>query len=228
MGFNIMSLFVEQPASDNKESNTAPAVNAQVQPATPASTAPTSIPTVSTPSAPANVQVSATTVNQDILDKLCAHMENCNLPGPDYMELKKAANSEGMLVIPDESVRFQAAFATLKSMHPNFTKDIVLNSIDAYIKELRKQNEVAKSQIEAKRKSEVEDKKLEIAEKEKRIAELQQEIVNISTEVSSMKETVAATDAECDKNISEFEYAVNLIVGNLETDKAKISEKLVG
>ena len=43
-----------------------------------------------------------------------------------------------------------------------------------------------------------------------------------------MKEDVSATDAECDKNISEFEYAVNLIVGNLETDKAKIAEKLVG
>lgn len=166
--------------------------------------------------------------NTEILDKLTGFLSTIQHESPDYMELKKAANSEGMLVIPDESVRFQAAFATLKSMNPNFTKDIVLNSIDAYVKELRKQNEVAKSQIEAKRKSEVEDKKLEIAEKEKRIAELQQEIVNISTEVSSMKETVAATDAECDKNISEFEYAVNLIVSNLETDKAKIEEKLVG
>lgn len=219
MSFNIMSLFVEQPASDNKESN---AVSAPVQ------TVSTSI--NSTPanvSGPTKVSEPTPTVNQDILDKLCAHMENCNIPGPDYIELRKAANSEAMLVIPDEIVRLQAAFATLKSMNPNFTKDIVLNSIDAYIKELRKQNEVAKSQIEAKRKSEVEDKKLEIIEKEKRIAELQQEIINISTEVSTMKETVAITDAECDKNIREFEYAVNLIISNLEADKIKISEKLV-
>lgn len=222
MGFNFMSLFVEQPSVDNnqKESVAANLPTPQI------SVTPSVVTNAAVPVPTVNKET--TQVNQKILDKLCAHIENFNLPGPDYIELRKAANSEGMMTIPDESVRLQAAFATLKSMHPNFSKDTVLKSIDTYVAELRKQNDIAKAQIESKRKSEVEDRKKEIKEKEKRIAELQQEIVNISTEVSSMKETVAATDAECDKNISEFEYAVNLIVGNLETDKAKISEKLVG
>lgn len=222
MGFNFMSLFVEQPSVDNnqKESVAANLPTPQI------SVTPSVVTNAAVPVPTVNKET--TQVNQKILDKLCAHIENFNLPGPDYIELRKAANSEGMMTIPDESVRLQAAFATLKSMHPNFSKDTVLKSIDTYVAELRKQNDIAKAQIESKRKSEVEDRKKEIKEKEKRIAELQQEIVNISTEVSSMKETVAATDAECDKNISEFEYAVNLIVGNLEIDKAKISEKLVG
>ena len=43
-----------------------------------------------------------------------------------------------------------------------------------------------------------------------------------------MKEDVSATDAECDKNLMEFEFAVNLIISNLESDKVKIAEKLVG
>ena len=55
------------------------------------------------------------------------------------MQLKKAANSDGMKVIPDETVRFQAAYATLKSVNPNLTKDIIINSIDTYISEMNKQ-----------------------------------------------------------------------------------------
>ena len=50
MGFNIMSLFVEQPASDNKESNTASA------PAQTVSTAINSVP--ANVSEPANVSAS--------------------------------------------------------------------------------------------------------------------------------------------------------------------------
>ena len=222
MGFNFMSLFVEQPSADNnqKESVAANPSTPQIS-VTPSVVTNTTVPVTT-------VNKETTQVNQEILDKLCAHIENFNLPGPDYIELRKAANSEGMMTIPDESVRLQAAFATLKSMHPNFSKDTVLKSIDTYVAELRKQNDIAKAQIESKRKSEVEDRKKEIKEKEKRIEELQQEILSITNELSVMKEDVSATDAECDKNISEFEYAVNLIIGNLETDKAKIAEKLVG
>lgn len=221
MGFNFMSLFVEQPSADNnqKESVAANPPTPQIS-VTPSVVTNTSVPVPT-------VNKETTQVNQEILDKLCAHIENFNLPGPDYIELRKAANSEGMMTIPDESVRLQAAFATLKSMHHNFSKDTVLKSIDTYVAELRKQNDIAKAQIESKRKSEVEDRKQEIKEKEKRIEELQQEILSINNELSVMKEDVSATDAECDKNLMEFEFAVNLIISNLESDKVKIVEKLV-
>lgn len=217
-----MSLFVEQPSVDNnqKESVAANLPTPQI------SVTPSVVTNAAVPVPTVNKET--TQANQEILDKLCAHIENFNLPGPDYIELRKAANSEGMMTIPDESVRLQAAFATLKSMHPNFSKDTVLKSIDTYVAELRKQNDIAKAQIESKRKSEVEDRKKEINEKEKRIEELQQEILSITNELSVMKEGVSATDAECDKNLMEFELAVNLIISNLESDKVKIAEKLVG
>lgn len=55
-----------------------------------------------------------------------------------------------MKVIPDETVRFQAAYATLKSVNPNLTKDIIINSIDTYISEMNKQYDIAIKQIEEK------------------------------------------------------------------------------
>lgn len=167
-------------------------------------------------------------VNQEFLDKLCNYLETCKIEGGDYMQLKKAANSEGMQCISDEAVRFQAAFATLKSVNPNLTKDIILSSIDTYINEMNKQKDIAIEQVEKKRKINVGDKSKAIADKQNQIAELQNQIVKLSTEVSTMKEEVDKADEECNKNAREFTNAVNIIVNALESDKKKISEKLVG
>lgn len=143
------------------------------------------------------------------------------------MQLKKAANSDGMKVIPDEAVRFQAAYATLKSVNPNLTKDIIINSIDTYISEMNKQYDIAIKQIEEKRKINVGDKKRAHEEKAQRIAMLQKEIVELSTEMAKLSDEIKEGDAECDKNVKEFRNAVNVIVSALESDKKKISEKLV-
>ena len=166
-------------------------------------------------------------VNQELLNKLCNYLETCKIEGGDYMQLKKAANSDGMKVIPDEAVRFQAAYATLKSVNPNLTKDIIINSIDTYISEMNKQYDIAIKQIEEKRKINVGDKKRIHEEKAQRIAMLQKEIVELSTEMTKLSDEIKEGDAECDKNVKEFRNAVNVIVSALESDKKKISEKLV-
>ena len=210
MAFNIKSLFIE--TDNNKQESKK--IEQQIQPSINSQDLSTNINN--------NVEM-----NQDILNKLCSFMESCNLPGPDYMELKKATNSEGMKVIPDIGVRFQAAFATLKSMHPNLSKQIILDSIDAYINELQKQNNIAKEQIETKRKKEVIDKQNIIADKETQIKKLQDEIVKISSEMLKMKEEVKNAEDECNKNINEFNASVNLLINNLITDKNKISETLI-
>lgn len=227
MGFDFISLFVEKPTTDNssKEEKT----KAEKERTTISNNRNVSTDSIKiTDVQDANTPTENTNpINTDILDKLCSYLESCDLAGPDYIDLRKAANSDAMKMIPDEAVRFQAAFATMKCMHPTFTKEIVLNSIDSYINEIRKQNDVAKSQIESKRKTEVDDKKVEIEKKQKRISELQSEITALATEVSKMTEEVNVSNSECNKNISEFETAVNIIINNLEADKTKISEKLV-
>lgn len=227
MGFNIKSLFVVEEDTANKDNTeinqdkVEPVVKKQeVKVEQPAQVETTN--TKDEPKPPTDE------VNHEFLDKLCNYLETCKIEGGDYMQLKKAANSEGMQCIPDESVRFQAAFATLKSVNPNLTKDIILSSIDTYINEMNKQRDIAIEQVEKKRKINVGDKSKAIADKQNQIAELQNQIVKLSTEVSTMKEEVDKADEECNRNAREFTNAVNIIVNALESDKKKISEKLVG
>ena len=89
------------------------------------------------------------------------------------------------------------------------------------------QYDIAIKQIEGKRKINVGDKKRIHDEKAQRIAMLQKEIVELSTEMAKLSEEIKEGDAECDKNVKEFRNAVNVIVSALESDKKKISEKLI-
>lgn len=227
MGFNIKSLFVVEEETTNKENTE---VNQEKEESVVKKQEVKVEQQVKTENHNTNEELKSPTdeVNQEFLDKLCNYLETCKIEGGDYMQLKKAANSEGMQCIPDEAVRFQAAFATLKSVNPNLTKDIIISSIDTYINEMNRQKDIAIDQVEKKRKINVGDKSKAITEKQKQIADLQNEIVKLSTEVSTMKEEVDKADEECNKNVREFTNAVNVIVNALESDKKKISEKLVG
>ena len=63
-------------------------------------------------------------IDEDLLQKLCQKMEDSNLPGPDYLELKNVANNDDMKrAIPDESQRLMVAFITMKSSNPEMTKE---------------------------------------------------------------------------------------------------------
>lgn len=226
MGFNIKSLFVVEESNtenvDKQEQKNVSTTNIEVKQQVENKSA------VSNNKKDLPVDDGSNKVNQEFLDKLCNYLETCKIEGGDYMQLKKAANSEGMQCIPDEAVRFQAAFATLKSINPNLTKDIIISSIDTYINEMNKQKDIAIDQVEKKRKINVGDKSKAIADKQNQIAELQNQIVKLSTEVSTMKEEVDKAEEECNKNAREFTNAVNIIVNALESDKKKITEKLVG
>lgn len=226
MGFNIKSLFVVEESNtenvDKQEQKNVSTTNIEVKQQVENKSA------VSNNKKDLPVDDGSNKVNQEFLDKLCNYLETCKIEGGDYMQLKKAANSEGMQCIPDEAVRFQAAFTTLKSINPNLTKDIIISSIDTYINEMNKQKDIAIDQVEKKRKINVGDKSKAIADKQNQIAELQNQIVKLSTEVSTMKEEVDKAEEECNKNAREFTNAVNIIVNALESDKKKITEKLVG
>lgn len=224
--FNIKSLFIEEiPDNVENENVTKSSNNKQnVEKDIQKSNVDTfTSKTNETPS----VNTETEEVNTELLNRLCNYLETCKIEGGDYMQLKKAANSDGMKVIPDEAVRFQAAYATLKSVNSNLTKDIIINSIDTYISEMNNQYDIAIKQIEEKRKVNVGDKKKLHDEKAQRIAKLQKEIVELSTEMTKLSDEIKESDAECDKNAKDFKNAVNIIVSALESDKKKILEKLV-
>lgn len=163
-------------------------------------------------------------VDDTLLQKLCQAMEDSNLPGPDYLELKNVANNDEMKrAMPDESQRLMVAFITMKSGNPDMSKTRVISSIDEYIGMMEAERATGHQQLQVIWDEQVEAKKVLVAEAEKRIAELQQELQERVQFVQAKNNEIAAASNECNINKANFDATVDFLVKNLSDDKAKLN-----
>ena len=163
-------------------------------------------------------------VDDSLLQKLCQAMEDSNLPGPDYLELKNVANNDEMKrAMPDESQRLMVAFITMKSGTPEMTKTRVISSIDEYIGMMEAERATGHQQLQIIWNEQVEAKKALVAEAEKRIAELQQELQERVQFVQTKNNEIAAASNECNINKANFDATVDFLVKNLSDDKTKLN-----
>lgn len=176
---------------------------------------------------PTNVQVTKVIegqVNDELLQKLCQAMEDSNLPGPDYLELKNVANNDEMKkAMPDESQRLMVAFITMKSGNPEMTRERVLTSIDEYIKMMENERTVGHQQLQTIWDEQVESKRALVTSAEQRIAELQTELQEKVQFVQTMNNEIADASNKCNINKANFDATVNFLVKNLSDDKTKLN-----
>ena len=149
-------------------------------------------------------------VNQELLQKVCAVLEEANLPGPDYLELKQA--TEALTMIPDLNTRFIAAYMSLKTQSPDLDKTRVINSLDSYIRIMEDEKAEGLGEVAKIRKVQVEDKISEIERLNTEITERMQMISDLRTEV-------AANTVTCNKNEADFNVTVDSVINKLRTDR---------
>lgn len=158
-------------------------------------------------------------LNQVLLDKLCERLDQENIPGPDYMELKQAVNDVNMTsIIPDESMRFLAAFTSLKAGAPQLTKSHVVESINHYISCLTNWEKDALADIEKVRDT--------VTDKKKEIDSITEQIAQLTAKIGTLKKDVDETEGKCAKNEADMKMAVSFLVGKLNEDKEKIEKNL--
>jgi len=158
-------------------------------------------------------------LNQALLDKLCERLDQENIPGPDYMELKQAVNDPNMTnIIPDEGMRFLAAFTSLKAGAPQLTKANVVNSIEHYISCLTNWEKDALADIEKVRDT--------VTDKKKEIDSITEQIAQLTAKIGTLKKDVDETEGKCAKNEADMKMAVSFLVGKLNEDKEKIEKNL--
>lgn len=166
-------------------------------------------------------------VNDELLQKLCQAMEDSNLPGPDYLELKNVANNDDMKrEMPDEIQRLTVAFITMKSSNPEMTKERVITSIDEYINMMENERKVGHEQLEVIWNEKVESRKQVVANAEQRIAQIQTELKELITFVQNENNEIASAVNECNINKANFDTTVDFLVNNLISDKNKLYNAL--
>ena len=167
-------------------------------------------------------------VDDELLQKLCQVMEDSNLPGPDYLELKNVANNDEMKkAMPNEIQRLTVAFITMKSNTPEMTRERVLDSIDSYVEMMEKERQTGHAQLEAIWQERVETQKAAVVEAEKQIVEMQNKLGELVSFVQNKTNEIAAATNECNINKANFDATVDFLVKNLADDKAKLTNVLV-
>lgn len=166
-------------------------------------------------------------VDDDLLQKLCQVMEDGNLPGPDYLELKNVANNDEMKrAMPNETQRLTVAFITMKSSSSDLTKERVLTSIDEYIRMMENERKIGHEQLQNIWNDKVESPRKVVAETEKEVIELQKKLQELVSFIQTKNNEIATAINECNIKKADFDTTVDFLVNNLKEDKTKLANVL--
>ncbi len=166
-------------------------------------------------------------IDEGVLDNIIAMLDEKNLPGPDYLELKKAANDEVLLQsIPDEKMRFSVSYATLKAASPSLSKKQILQSILTYIQYIEDERERGTEQFNKLWQDQVVAREEAIEKAKAEIAELEAKLEKLKTFAQEQEGQVVAVKADCGKKKKEFNATVDYMIGKLRMDGAKLEDAL--
>ena len=168
------------------------------------------------------------TVNPDIYKMLKAAVEDRNFPGPDYLELKNSANAMAT-ILPDETQRFIAAYASLKAT-AGITKAKVIDSIDVYIGVVNEEKAQAEKELQITYDAEVGSRLKQLEELNAKIEnakadmlKLQELIMSTSQEINTVNREKFAKENELDIQKKNFYATVEVVINELSNDKVKLS-----
>ena len=168
-------------------------------------------------------------VNPDIEKKIWDMIISKNLPGPDYLEFKNA--TAGLVdITPDESMQMKGAFNVLKRSYPTFTKDIILSSIDTYIRIVNEEKEKGLKESEQIRKEKIDQKvssinnmKNSAAEILSQIDELKKKYDSMNSEIAELEREVTQAQNELQQQENVFNNSVQSVINTLNSDKEKVT-----
>ena len=209
----LKSLFIKE--EEQQESKPKEVVSAAVS-----SVMPTSSPTI---------KVADGEVDKEIETKIWEMIVAKNLPGPDYIEFKNVAS--GLTeIVPDENLRLKGAFNVLLKSYPNFSKEIILNSIDTYIGIVGEEKEKGRKECEDLRKTKIGNKEARIKELKENSADILRQIEElrkkndaINQETVELEEEIRKSTEEIDQKERIFESSVQSVINTLESDKTRVT-----
>lgn len=218
----LKELFIKE--EPQQEQNTAPVTPKEVAPTTD-NIMPVSVPPVVQGATPANSGI----VDEETVRKLWDMIIQKNLPGPDYLEFKN--NMAGLVEItPDENMQMKGAFNVIKRSYPEFSKDIIMNSIDTYVTIINEEKDKGLKELDAIRQKNVGDKLETIANKKssaeeilRQIDDLKKRYESLNSEIVKLEGEVATATNDIKVKENTFINSVQRVIDTLNADKAKVS-----
>lgn len=198
LGKSLLGMFVEVDEAEAAAETPAPAASAP-----PATGAPASRPSpVSAPSSTPAYRGGSSAADEAIIAKLKQALQENNRPGFDFLEFQ-ASLSALEKVVPDESIRYRSAFATMATM--GVTVPVLLESAQFYRDLLKKETTEFEREMQQRQKNSVGDK--------------QSEIEGLKKSIQTASETIQRLTAE----IAENQAKMGKLEGQIEDANGKLT-----
>lgn len=169
-------------------------------------------------------------IRRHFAELISESVEQADISGPDYRELKDAFDTEDMKQnIPDPTTRWKTCFSMMRMMHKGLTKQHILASIDVYTNVVDHEKRSALEQIEEKRNELVGKKSAAVAEAEKRIKDDEAEITRLQEKINKINERMSGDRTFIEKakaEIAEGEKEINIDKADLEVTADTIRKTL--
>lgn len=165
-------------------------------------------------------------VDTEQLKILCEVLDKANIPGPDYLELKNAADAMQQF-LPEESQRFIASYTSLKCNNPHMNKSIIMSSIDEYINVMEGERSKGLTELQNIRQTEVIAKEEQLKSVSEELEQLKARMAEITNFMSTTNNEIFKAKMECDMKEANFNATVDVIVNSLKSDKEKLDKIIV-
>ena len=171
--------------------------------------------------------------NEEFYNHFQKVIEDNDLEGADYFEFKKTYDALKATPNMNEIVALQSTLAVLKATSPELTSETLLKTADFYIGVIQKEDDDFHAQLEEKTETEITTREIsieneEISQNEKReeILSLQSEITESEDRVSTLQDEISLESSKIEEVKGNWEFTINLVKTNIETDKNNISTYL--
>lgn len=169
-------------------------------------------------------------VDEKLLEAIEKKIQEANIPGPDYLELKAAAEEKSFVSDePDEGKRWRQAFRNMKAYFPNsgISKVNILNAIDSYIGIVREEVRIGNEELKALVDRDVIKAKESIATIDSDIEKLEKELEKKKGERDKKLLKIQESQGKYEHQEKVFNMTTDFVIKMLESDKVKINQYIV-
>lgn len=223
LGRKILSFFIKDETAPNASPIGTPSSPATTSPVV-ASSSHTG-PAATTPNPPG-------TVDTKFVDHFAAVLEKANVQGPDYFEFREMLRNLSELGLA-ENKRFQAAWASFKTLGGKADVSILINTANQYLSALGQDREAFLKSVEATLTERVgglqsEQKQLQTENEslQKQIAEIEKRIAANNDRLGKITGEIGEQSLKLTQNRNNFEATYASFTEQIKSDTDKIQTYL--
>jgi hypothetical protein len=148
-------------------------------------------------------------------------IEDNNIPGQDYFELRQSLDAPEIASLPDERTKFIIVYTTFKLQ--GCTKEHLLSSVDKYISIVQNEEKNFNNELATQKNDNITAKTAQVEQVRRELDDLSRQIAEKNTFIITASQEIQNAELKLQMTENSFKKSVEKVIGMLQSDKDKIN-----